>query len=49
MLTRLYVKALLVDEQTADVVWELWNAAAITDELAAWGWWYIVVNPSEYP
>ncbi len=39
MLTRIYIEALLVDEDLADQVWELWNAGAIADEVAAWAWW----------
>ena len=35
MLTRLYMEVLLVDEDLADQVWELWNAGVITDDLAA--------------
>ena len=41
MLTELYIEALLVDEELADQVWELWNACFITDEIAAWAWWLI--------
>ncbi len=36
MLTEIYIEALLVDGELADQVWEPWNAAVITDELAAW-------------
>jgi hypothetical protein len=36
MFTELYIEALLVDEDLADQVWELWNAGVITDSLAAW-------------
>lgn len=36
MLTELYIEALLVDEELADRVWELWNAGVIRDDLAAW-------------
>jgi hypothetical protein len=38
MLTELYIEALLVDEELADSVWELWNAGVITDELATLAW-----------
>lgn len=38
MLTELYIEALLANEDLADQVWELWDAAVITDELAAWAW-----------
>ena len=36
MLTRLYVEALLANENLADQVWELWNAGLISEDLAAW-------------
>jgi len=38
MLTALYIEDLLVDPDLADQVWELWNAGAITDNLAALAW-----------
>ena len=38
MLTRLYVDTLLVDEDLADMVWEVWDAGLIPDESAAWAW-----------
>ncbi len=38
MLTELYVEALLVDEDLADQVWELWDDDVIDDELAAIAW-----------
>ncbi len=39
MLTLLYIEALLVDEDPADQVWELWDAGMIPDDLAeaVWG------------
>ncbi len=36
MFTHFCVEALLVDEELADQVWEVWNAELIPDELAAW-------------
>jgi len=35
MLTEIYREALLVDEDLADQVWELWDRVVIGDELAA--------------
>ena len=35
MLTELYIEALLVDEELADLVW---NAGLISDELAEMAW-----------
>ena len=43
MLCELYIEALLVDEELADQVWELWNAGLISDNLAALAWWLIAV------
>lgn len=42
MLTEIYIEALLVDEQLADQVWELWNRGIIGDELATVGWFLLV-------
>ena len=39
MLTEIYISALLVDEELADQVWELWNAGPISDDLAVMSWW----------
>ena len=41
MLTKLYIEALLANEELADQVSELWDAGLIPDELAAWTWWLI--------
>ena len=38
MLTELYIEALLVDEELADMVWELSEAGLIPDEVAALAW-----------
>ncbi len=38
MLTEIYIKALLVDEELADQVWEAWD---IDDQLACIGWMLI--------
>ena len=42
MLSELYIEALLVDEELADLVWEAWNVGLIPDDLAAADWWAIV-------
>ncbi len=45
MLTELYVEALLVDEELADQVWELWDAGLVSGVLAVLAvlaWWLIV-------
>ena len=47
MLTELYIEALLVDEDLADQVYELWNAGLVSDELAAWAWWLMAFEPTQ--
>ena len=44
MLARIYIEALLVNENLADQVWELWNAGLIPDEVAAWAWWLVATE-----
>ena len=44
ILTDIYIEALLVDEELADQVWELWNAGIISDELAAFAWWMFAIG-----
>ena len=44
MLTKLYIEALLVDEELADFVWEAWWGGEIGELVAAWAWWSIVVE-----
>ena len=34
MLIEAYIEALLVDEELADLVWELWNRGVIDDDVA---------------
>ena len=43
MLTRLYIEALLVDEDLADQVWEAWDAGEI-DDLCALMLWAVLSN-----
>ncbi len=38
MLIEIYIEPLLVDEDLADRVWELWDRRVIGDELAAIAW-----------
>ena len=38
MLCEIYIEALLVDEELADQVWELWAHSDIDDQLAALAW-----------
>jgi len=44
MLTELYIEALLVDEELADLVCEAWDGGVITDELAAIAWSLLLQN-----
>ena len=41
MLIRLYIEALLLDEEAADAVWEAWDTGELSDQLAMWAWWQI--------
>ena len=43
MLTEIYIEALLVDEELADQVWELWDAGLVDNEMAAWAWLLVAV------
>ena len=38
MLTEIYIEALLVDEELANLVWEAWDGGVIDDELAELAW-----------
>jgi hypothetical protein len=41
MLTETYIEALLVDEDLAYQVWELWDAGIITNDLTALAWFIL--------
>ena len=43
MLTRLYVEALLADEDLGDQVRELWDAGEMTYLAAMRAWWFIAL------
>ena len=43
MLTETYIEALLVDESSADRVWEAWTKGEIDDVTAWWLWLSLVV------
>jgi len=47
MLTKIYIEALLVDEELADQVWEAWDGGEISDFVAAWAWWSIVMAENQ--
>ena len=42
MLTRLYIEALLVDEELADQVWAAWDKAEIDDLVSCLARWLTV-------
>ena len=44
MLARLYIEALLVDEEAADAVWEAWDAGLIPNNLVAAMWFRIALG-----
>ena len=48
MLTEIYIEALLVDEDLADQVWELWAEDAIDDDPAWIAWMLIAVRCSGF-
>ncbi len=44
MLTRLYIEALMVDEELADQVWTAWDKGEIDDQVAWLAWWMITAD-----
>ena len=42
MLTRIYIEALLVDEELAGQVWEIWDAGKLNDVAAYIAWMLII-------
>ena len=44
MLTELYIEALLIDEELADQVWEMWTSGQIQDDAAAIEWLLIAAK-----
>ncbi len=49
MLTELYIEALLVDEDLADRVWELWRVGIIPDGLAEIAWSLLASRTAALP
>ena len=43
MLTEIYIKALLVDEELADQVWEVWSIGEADGETAYIAWMLIAM------
>ena len=48
MRTEAYIEALLIDEELADLVWELWDVGLIEDELVTTIWLLIAISSAEY-
>ena len=44
MPTRLYIEALLVDEELADQVWVAWDAGEVGDLTAGSAWWLLSLS-----
>ena len=49
MLTEIYIEALLVDEELADQLWELWDRGVIGDKLVLIAWMLIVSFYAKQP
>ena len=47
MLTESYIEALLVDEELADQVWEVWDAGEIDNRTASIAWMLIACVPDK--
>ena len=47
MLARLYIDALLIDEEAADAVWEAWDRGELTTYDARWAWLRIASLPAD--
>ncbi len=43
MLTEIYIEALLVDEELADLVWEAWDAGEVDNETACIAWMLVAM------
>jgi hypothetical protein len=46
MLSKIYIEALLVDEDLADQVWEAWSAGELCDVVACLAWLSMVFMSS---
>ena len=44
-----YIEALLVDEELADLVWDLWYQTKITNEVAELAWWLVQCETETFP
>lgn len=48
MLTEAFIEALLVDEEVADQIWEVWDAGEIDDDAAKLVWLQIRARDTRY-
>ena len=48
MLTEFYIEALLIDEELADQVWEVWFAAELSDLAACLAWLLVIRSGWRY-
>ena len=44
MLTEIYIEAVIVDEELADLVWEAWDKGEIDDQVASVAWLQVVTR-----
>jgi len=44
MLAEIYIEALLVDEEMADQVWEVWDKGEIDQDTALIAWWLVAYS-----
>ena len=49
MLTEIYIEALLVDEDLADGMWELWESGVIGEQLVLIAWFLIAISFAKQP
>ena len=49
MLTELYIEALLLDEELADLVWEALDAGVIGEQLVLIAWFLIATSFAKQP
>ena len=44
MLTKVYIEAMLVDDDLADQIWEAWYSGVIDDATALLAWWLVAIS-----
>ncbi len=48
MLTEIYIEALLVDKELADLVCDAWDKGEIDDQVAWIAWWLLTLNAKRH-